>query len=327
MLELLKNELNSIGIPFEENFPLKKITWIKRGGVAKFLCRPQSASDLKMLCKFLRKKNIDFDVFGGTSNLYCRESYNPAVVVSTLNVNKYNFDSECIECDCGVQSAVLSKKCCEKGLRGFEGLVSLPGTIGGAVCNNSGAFGCCISDNLQSVLLIDECGVEKELKKTDLFFSHRSSVLKNKILAGTIISCKFKKIKTDENLLQIAEKNIAVRKATQQGPLQNLGSVFTENRMRRVKRSDVSSLYAYIRYLLFLVWYKYFGRKIEKYKSSKKKFLLRLLGYSELDKYVSDKNLNCFVWSDDGADVAFVRYVEFMSRFNGTSKLEIEIRE
>lgn len=327
MLEKIKKELEKLEIPFEENVSLKKITWIKRGGVASILCLPQNSSDLKKLCVFFRLNQIQYDIVAGTSNVYCKDTYNPAVVVSTLKVNKYNFDSDYIECDCGVQSAVFAKKCCEKGCAGFEGLVNLPGTIGGAVCNNSGAFGCCISDNLHSVLFVDAKGDVVELGKDVFDFSHRSSSLKTKKIVGTIISCKFKKIRTDKNLLQIAEHNSSLRKITQQGPLQNLGSVFVDNKIRRLTRNDFASVFSYVKYLMFMVWYKLCGRRIEACKNSKKRFILNVLGFSDIERYISDKNFNCFVWLDDNADAAFIRYTEFMNRFNNTSKFEIEIRE
>lgn len=327
MLEKIKTELEKLDIPFEENVSLKKITWIKRGGTASVFCRPRNVLELKELCVFFRKNQICFDIIAGTSNIYCKESYNPLVAISTLKVNKYNFDSDCIECDCGVQSAVVAKKCCEMGFEGLEGLVNLPGTIGGAICNNSSAFGCCISDNLQSVLFVDDRGNVKELEKGVFEFSHRSSALKSKKIIGTILSCKFKKVKSERDLQQIAEHNTVVRKKTQQGPLQNLGSIFVDNNIRRLVRTDFTSIFSYIRYLTFLVWHKFIGRKISFLGSSKKRFILNILGYADIEKYVSEKNFNCFVWLDDNADAAFVRYTEFMNLYNNTSKFEIEIRE
>ena len=69
----------------------------------------------------------------------------------------------------------------------------------------------------------------------------------------------------------------------------------------------------------------HFFRNNEDYQLKRNGFLFKLFGYKELTKYVSDKNINCFVWRDSDADLAFDRYLEFMNQYAKCDSLEIEI--
>ena len=326
MFNTVKNFLIESCIFFEENKDLKKITWIKRGGKATIFIQPQTIHEFEQLLTFLSINQIKYDLFGGTSNLLCKETYNPAILISTLKINSFSFEDKFIDCDCGVQTSFLAKKCCEMGFSGFEGLVNLPGTVGGAICNNASAFNCAISDNLYSVTFLDDSGKKREIKKEFFKFGHRTSILKEKKLSGPTLPCRFIKKKTDIDLQAQAKKNTALRKQTQQSPLLNLGSIFTVNSIRRLNKHDFSNTFKYFEYLCFMFWYKYFGNKRNLYRVYKN-FILNITNYGYLTPYVSDKNINCFIWTDDNADAKFDDYCNFMRKYNKSKQLEIEVRE
>lgn len=323
----IKELLIHFGVHFEENKDVSRITWIKRGGVARFFVQPYSASELEKICIYFYKEQVPFDIMGASSNLYCKKSYNPFILVSTQKCNHISINETEILCECGANTSLLSQKCCEKKYSGFEGLTKLPGTIGGAVCNNASAFNCSLSNVLRNVRFIDCNGIVKNLTADQFYFTHRSSALKRKELQGVILSCSFKIIKSCDNLLEKARFYENERKNTQQGPLLNLGSCFIANKLRRLKRSDFKSILDYLHYTIFLGIYYLLRRFLSNPTKIYKEHILKILGYSDISKYVSDKNINCFVWLDDGADIAFVRYSEFMQKYNISPNYEIEIRD
>ena len=183
---LVKEYLMSLEIHFEENKDISQITWIKRGGVARYFIQPISAMELQKICTYFYKKQISFDIIGASSNLYCKNSYNPFVLISTQKCNYFSISEEEIVCECGMNTSLLSQKCCERNYSGFEGLTKLPGTIGGAICNNASAFDCSLSNVLKSVRFLDCHGIIKNMSADQFRFTHRSSALKRKEIQGVI---------------------------------------------------------------------------------------------------------------------------------------------
>lgn len=323
----IRNLLSSLEIEFEENKNLKEITWIKRGGSALFFVKPNTLEKLKNLVVFLYKKKIPFDLIGASSNIYCKSTYNPNILITTQKCNTYTINDNEIECDCGVNTALLSKRCCELNISGFEGLTKLPGTIGGAVCNNASAFNCQLPKILTKIEFINSSGETQWLSAAQLSFEHRSSALKRKEMEGVISRCFFKRLSSDNNLISKAEFYSQIRKETQEGPKQNLGSCFTANKIRHLRMNDFSSVLTYFHYIFFVIWFHFIGKKSKSASKLYKEKLLKFLNYTDLSKYISDKNINCFIWRDEKADVLFNRYLDFMRKYNTSSKLEIEIRE
>ena len=239
-------------------------------------------------------------------------------------------DGELI-CDAGVNVSQLSKYCVERGIMGFEGLIGLPGTIAAAVVNNSSCFKCSIFDLLidVDVLLIESDGScsFRTVKRDELGFSHRSSAVKRGELSAIVLKVRLTVNKTTnvEELKQKAQYNIYLRKKTQEGRAKNLGSVFSGFRSHPIKITALG-LKRVPQVFVFRLR-DHFRRNDSKYKLKRNGFLLTLFGYKDILPYVSKKNINCFLWLDEGADRAFDRYYEFMHRYADCKPLEIEILE
>ena len=149
----------------EYNISLKTRTWIHRGGEAKVWFTPNSYEDLLKICRYLYLENLSFDIIGHTSNIYFLNSYNPSFVIDTKKIKKIKFTDSEVICDVGFPMMKLAKECIKRGIKGYEGFINLPGTVAGAVVNNSGCFGCEICDVVNKVEILLPNGDIEELTK------------------------------------------------------------------------------------------------------------------------------------------------------------------
>ena len=304
---------------FEQDAPLSKKSWIKTGGVCSYWITPCSVSQLIELCRYLYSNEIKFDLVGQTSNIFFHSTYNPKVVVSTTKINNYVVDGNDIICDCGVKVVRLAKDCLTKGYAGFYGLVGLPGTVASAVYNNAGCFDCSISSMLVSAEVLLPDGTLNTFTKDDFGFSHRSSAFKRGEKKGIILSIRMKSSRTAnvETEIKKAEETVAYRKKRQEGPDKNLGSVFAEMTIKRNLKNGIATLLTKMAEL--------FG--VPNTMVFRKRILLKLYGFSNLDKYISDKQINSFVWRDSEAEHMFPQYKRFINCVYKNTVMEIEEKE
>ena len=321
MVDLSRFEdfLLSSSIQYETNASLSRKTWIKTGGICKYWVIPSTLQQLETVCKYLYENNIEFDIVGQTSNIFFHESYSPGVVISTVHLNKYSFDESVITCDCGVSVVQLAKDCLAKGLAGFSGLTGLPGTVAASVYNNAGCFGCSISSLLLSVDCLLPDGTVKTFCKDELGYGHRTSVFKRKEIEGIILSIrlgvsKATDIEFEKNESEKAKK---YRADNQERRFPNLGSVYSTLKLKKNVKNFVAVMAS--RALTM--------SNRSNYKKSFKKTILALYGFSDLANYISDKNINTFVWIDSGSEAKFDRYKEFMKRAYNGLRIEIEERK
>lgn len=304
-------------ILFETEVSLSRKTWIKTGGVCAIWVKPATIDELIVVCKYLYMNGLDFDLVGQTSNIFCHSTYNPKVVVSTIRINEYVLNEDVIICECGCSVIKLAKEMLVRGYAGFYGLVGLPGTVASAVVNNAGCFNCSISSMLLSADVLLPDGSVRTLTKEDFGFIKRSSVFKRNEVDGIILSVKLKLQRADnvdEELLK-AENTKVWRKVHQEGYAKNLGSIYAKKQMKRNVKN-----------ILSVICFKTAGwLGIACPAVVLKRMLLWLYGYKDLDQYISDKNINTFVWGDKDAEQAFERYKQFMSQVY--KNLEIEIEE
>jgi len=316
--ETFKNFLTKAGISYSENVSLKTKTWIKRGGVAKLWIEPLSANDLERVCTYLYESDIFFEIIGHTSNMYFLNTYNPEIVISTKKLVHYDILENEIICECGVSISKLSAELVKQGIKGFEGFISLPGTVGGAAVNNSGCYGSILSSVILRADILLSSGEVKNCRKEELGYTHRSSFLKTKQLKGTLIRLYFKKEYGDkEILIDKADKNRKARKENQEAPDGNLGSVFAN---MALKKDFIFFILRIIRNIL-----KPFVKR-EKRRKISNILLFKLKHKEMLLPYVSPKNYNCYLWRDEKADDYFFEYLKFIKDISVNATVEIEIR-
>ncbi len=313
----IKEFLINNNISYDENVSLASKSWIKFGGIASLWISPKSVSELEEVCRYLYGNNIAYDLVGQTSNIFFHSTYNPQVVVSTVKVNGYSIEGNILTCDCGCNVMKLAKEMLAEGYAGFYGLVGLPGTVASAAVNNAGCFSCSISEMLISAEVLMSNGNIATFAKEDFGYEKRSSKFKRGEVEGVVLSVKLK-LQKAENIdeeYRKSEETKFYRKTNQEGPAKNLGSVFAQMKRKRNLRNIIAAIIAKLMSVI----------GVANQKVVFKEMLLSLYGYRVLDAYISEKQINTFVWQDEKAEDMFVLYKVFMGRvFDG---LIIEIEE
>lgn len=254
-----------------------------------------------------------------TSNIYFKDTYNIENLISTRRLTFWTETEDEIRCDCGVSTSLLSRRMVDKGYKGFEGLIDLPGTIGGAIYGNAGCFGCLVSDLVESVEVLNPDGQVHTYTKEEMGFSHRMSNFKSGSISGVILSSKLKIEKGDAaELKAIADKNHELRKQNQPAPKDNLGTIYCElgNRTQFGRVVGIVGG-AYFRLL------KLKGYDIAKRSYLRELFELKLAGGHKCLTYL-DKGR--FIWKDKSADTIFEKYQNIINRLYRHPRLEIDIK-
>ena len=312
--------LQEYGIPYQINNDLAKTTWLRRGGIASLMIFPGDCKQLEVICRYLYSKNIDFELFGHTSNLYIHNSYSPHIVVSTKKCKRFVELNEYIYCEAGASVATIAKYYVNNGYSGMEYLTNLPGTLGGAIYNNSSCKRSIVSDLLLEADVLLEDGTLKVWNYDDFHFSFRKSILKEKYIKGIILSIKLKKrLGNSIELKTISINNENERRANIQNPSKTLGSTFSS----QYDNGNMPSRYR-IPWAIFNVIIKCLVKDVSKQKELSKSFLLSITGYKDLKPYISNNTFIMYQWIDNQADTKFPRYEKFMNSIMKTTNLEIE---
>jgi len=160
------------------NEPMHKHTTFQIGGQARFFVLVDDNKKLIELLNFLNGEGVDYIVFGGGSNLLFQDNEYDGVVIK-LATHDLQLVNNTIQAEAGVMLGQTLQLAMQNGLSGLEWAAGVPGTIGGAVRGNAGAFGQDISSNIDKVEIWED-GEQKILNKSDCDFVYRGSFFKNK---------------------------------------------------------------------------------------------------------------------------------------------------
>ncbi len=176
------------GVRIETQTPLAPYTTMKVGGPADYFARVQTVSQLIRLVRWARDEGLPYWILGGGSNVLIGDAgvrglviYNRCRQVRIDEASCCVFpqdDRPFVFAESGASMAGLARRTIAAGLAGLEWAVSLPGTVGGAVVNNAGAYGGEVKDTLYNVLVL---GADDEIVETpaaQLHFAYRASALK-----------------------------------------------------------------------------------------------------------------------------------------------------
>lgn len=185
---LFREFYNEENVKIDEN--LSSYVNFKVGGPADILLIPEAKEQIKKSICICKENNIPVYVIGNGSNILVRDGGFRGVVISLKAVNNIAVNDERIEAECGAMLKSVSDKAMENSLTGFEFACGIPGTIGGAVFMNAGAYDGEISHVIESADVIDEnCNVIT-LTNDELDFGYRSSLVMKK--GYTVLSAVFK---------------------------------------------------------------------------------------------------------------------------------------
>lgn len=174
---------------YAENVPLAPITWFRVGGPAEVMFRPADADDL---AAFVAAKPVDVPVtvLGVGSNLLVRDGGIPGVVVrlGRAFAGIASVDATTLEAGAGALDLNVARAALDAGIGGLEFLSGIPGTIGGALRMNAGAYGSEIKDLLIAAHAIDDGGNIRTLQAGDLGLGYRScAVPAHWIFVGAVL--------------------------------------------------------------------------------------------------------------------------------------------
>ena len=169
------DELNKISGGVLKNEPMSRHTTFKIGGEADFLVQPSTVSEVCCCVKFLRKEKIPFAVIGNGSNLLVSDNGFRGVIIKLLkNFSQIREEDGLICAQAGATLSSLAAFAAERGLEGLQFASGIPGTVGGAVLMNAGAYGGQMSDVVVRTKYIDKSSEIQTAEEHG--FSYRSSV-------------------------------------------------------------------------------------------------------------------------------------------------------
>ena len=175
----LLNILDEENIKVDE--PMKKHISFKVGGPADFLVKPKTEEELRNVVEFAKKENVPFIVIGNGSNLLVKDGGIRGIVIELSdNFNNYEIDGNIIKAQSGALLAIIGRNAMKNSLTGFEFAAGIPGTLGGALAMNAGAYGGEMKQVVKTVRLMDRDGNIFELSNEEMKFEYRRSLLTTK---------------------------------------------------------------------------------------------------------------------------------------------------
>lgn len=158
-----------------KNKPLKEHTYTKLGGNADYFVTPTTPSEVQRVVQFANKENIPLTLLGNGSNLIIKDGGIRGIVMYLGEFDNVTVDGTIIRAESGALIADVSKFALNKSLTGLEFACGIPGSVGGALFMNAGAYGGEIKDVLVSATVVDQKGDIMELKASDLDLAYRKS--------------------------------------------------------------------------------------------------------------------------------------------------------
>lgn len=221
MIENIKNM--NIGLVYE-NIDLKKYTTYKVGGTGRLLVIPDTIEKLVELLNYLKENNIKYKIIGNGSNLIFVNDYN-GVLIKLDKLNNVQINDKEVTAEAGASLIGLALKVSRMGLKGMEFATGIPGTIGGAVYMNAGAYKEDMASIIKKVKLLDENDNIIELNKEELEFGYRKSILQSKKYVCLEATFLLDYGNIDE-IMALIEKRKQKRIETQPLEYPSAGSVF-----------------------------------------------------------------------------------------------------
>ena len=203
----------------------RELTTIKMGGKIAHYVEPYNQEDLSQIVQFLRNSHYDYKILGNGSNLIAGSSDYDGVIISLNHFDDFKIEGTKVYAEAGVLAPYLAGRLAKEGLSGFEFASGIPGSIGGLLYMNAGAYKSDISSIVEKVLVFRK-GHFDWLSKEEMEFSYRHSILQDHP-HWMAIACVLKlEEKNSEEICAMMNERLKRRKNSQ--PLERLsaGSVF-----------------------------------------------------------------------------------------------------
>lgn len=313
----MKTFLEQQAIAYKECIPIKQITGMNQKGIIPLIAYPNSIKEVKVLMQEIFKRGLSYDVLGGLTNTYLCESFKRDIVVITTKVLDINISDSSICVGCGYNLTRLSKELVNKGIAGYEGFIGIPGTVGAAAINNSGAFSSSMSKVVIGVNIFTQMGEVKFMNKAELQYKNRSSILKEHASKSVVLSVLLNTANNEniESLKHKINKMSQYRKAHIDGKRKSLGSVFVS--------STLKDIYNQHKFAIAMKKICNYPFKILFHSSKINTYLdFLFLGKPSLAKHCD--SFNRFCWDKNTTEQDFFTYIKNMQEL-AHNKLTLEI--
>lgn len=223
-LESVKQKIDSRLI--KENVYLKEMTTFRTGGKAGLFVEPKTVDELVNVLSVIKQEQVPYFILGNGSNLLVSdEGYEGVVIHLQGDFLDISCDGECIYAGAAAMVSKLCMTARDQSLSGLEFAYGIPGTVGGAMVMNAGAYDGEMSFVVESVDLLDENLNKVTLSNSQMLFSYRHSILKEKEM--TVLGTRFKLVHGQFNDIEGKMQDFLNRRRTKQ-PLEfpSAGSTF-----------------------------------------------------------------------------------------------------
>lgn len=209
------------------NEPMKKHTTMKVGGLCDCMVEPSSIEEIQKVLEYVKENNIKYYIIGNGSNLLVKDEGVHALIIKIANkFSGFEVNGEYIKAYSGCSVPKLSQIAKENSLSGLEFACGIPGSVGGGIRMNAGAYGSEMVNVVEKVGFLDENGNLKEIDGKDAHFTYRHSMfVDNPQYVVVYAIYKLQKGNKDE-ISKIMEENMNSRKQKQPIEYPNFGSVF-----------------------------------------------------------------------------------------------------
>lgn len=224
-LNVFKSELKDLGIKFLENEVMKNHTTFKIGGAVDVFVTLNKTSELSTVVSLCNKDQIPYMVIGKGSNLLVSDYGISGAVIRLPEDDNINVDGDIITCGAGVSLSNLCRAAAENGLSGLEFAYGIPGTVGGALYMNAGAYGGEMCDVVVCAEHIDNNGVAGKINAEQMQLAYRTSCYKSNNFIIASVTFKLNKDK-QEDINAKMNDFIGRRKAKQPLEYPSAGSTF-----------------------------------------------------------------------------------------------------
>jgi len=213
-------------VTLRENVPLAPLTTFRVGGVARYYAEASVAIEIAEIFEYAEQHKLPLYVLGGGSNILFSDTGFPGIVVHLID-GGIHVSGEKITAAAGVSLFDVVWKAKDAELEGIEKLAGIPGSFGGAVRGNAGAFGMEIGDVIVSVKTLDRhTGMVREYRQEECEFGYRTSIFKKRPEL-VILSAEMKLLPGERGMLErVIKETVVVREAKHPQDAKCAGSFF-----------------------------------------------------------------------------------------------------
>jgi UDP-N-acetylmuramate dehydrogenase len=230
MKPTIQSDLRSIfGDRMQENVPLSGYTAARIGGPADALVFVRSADELAQAAEKLWEMDVPFLLLGGGSNvLVSDKGVRGVVIINRARLVKFDLQSEppSVQAESGVTPNDITQRAARLGLAGFEWAAGVPGSLGGALYGNAGAFDGDIAGNLISLELIHRQHGRQVWPVEKVKYSYRTSIFKREHPPALILSAQLALSHGDPQAIRAKMEQFSEQRRETQSPGASMGSMF-----------------------------------------------------------------------------------------------------